>query len=192
MKSGEPYNTPERRNQALSNSELLVAAGRLVPLRQGNETLIPNPYTAPTADAVDPSHSVIQSAKQRLSRPATALIVLASIHSVLITIPIVSIIFTLSQASSITRGQISVDEILALSIGAFQLTLLILIAIGAAKMGFLESYRMGRLGACLACIPFVTPFILLGLPFGIWSLVLLRQPEITAAFDAKKMNQRKT
>lgn len=49
----------------------------------------------------------------------------------------------------------------------------VLIAIGAATMGRLESYRMGMVGMVLASIPIVSPFDILGIPFGIWELTAL-------------------
>jgi hypothetical protein len=35
----------------------------------------------------------------------------------------------------------------------------ILIAVGGAKMAFMESYSMARIGAALACIPLISPFV---------------------------------
>ncbi len=71
---------------------------------------------------------------------------------------------------------------LVTGIAAAQLIGLIVISIGAAKLGFLESYRMARVGSILACVPFLTPFIWLGIPFGIWALRLLADPKVRGAF----------
>jgi len=79
-------------------------------------------------------------------------------------------------------GRLSEKESLPLLIALAQFSSLIVIAIGAAKMGFLESYAMGRTAAILACLPFVTPFVFIGIPFGVWSLRLLADPEIIRAF----------
>ena len=63
---------------------------------------------------------------------------------------------------------------------------LLVIAIGGAKMAFMESYQMARYGALLSCIPVISPFVVWGIPFGIWALVLLYDPQVKAAFEAKK------
>jgi hypothetical protein len=42
---------------------------------------------------------------------------------------------------------------------------------------------MGRMAAILACIPMVSPFVIVGIPFGVWSLRLLSEPEIKQAFQ---------
>ena len=43
---------------------------------------------------------------------------------------------------------------------------------------------MGRVAAFMACIPFVTPFTVVGIPFGIWAMSLLKQPDVLAAFES--------
>jgi hypothetical protein len=46
------------------------------------------------------------------------------------------------------------------------------------------SYSSTRIGAILACIPLLSPFLILGIPFGIWALVVLNRPDIKAAFQS--------
>jgi hypothetical protein len=58
----------------------------------------------------------------------------------------------------------------------------ILIIIGAVKMKKLESYGLAMTSSILAMIPCISPCCLLGLPFGIWALVVLSKPEVKAAF----------
>lgn len=135
-----------------------------------------NPYAPPEADE-SPSIRARDVLKARVSRPATALIVMASIHSVFVAISLVSAAVIIARG-----GDINGPVVVGLTILCLQFTCLILIAIGAAKLGFLESYRLARLGSWLACIPLITPFFFLGIPFGIWSLLLLADPTIRAAF----------
>lgn len=101
---------------------------------------------------------------------------MSSIHAVIVTIQLVSAVFVYFQRLG------SGPPITLTVIAAAQLVGLIVISIGAAKLGFLESYRMARVGSILACIPFVTPFIWLGIPFGIWALRLLADSEVRGAF----------
>lgn len=102
---------------------------------------------------------------------------MASIHAVFVTIHLISAGFVYFQRVG------SGISFLVTGFAAAQLVGLIVISIGAAKLGFLESYRMARVGSILACVPFVTPFIWLGIPFGIWALRLLADPEVRGAFS---------
>lgn len=139
-----------------------------------------NPYAPPIESSLSSEEDLIESAKLRLSRPATALIIMSSIHSVFLAIPLISVFFVSWHAFS------DPSYLFLLGMNAVQFAALIFIAIGGAKMGFLESSLLAKIGAYLACIPFISPFVVLGIPFGIWSLWLLRQPEIRTAFDLKE------
>jgi hypothetical protein len=58
-----------------------------------------------------------------------------------------------------------------------------LIAFGALKMMRLESYGLAVAAAVLSVIPCLSsPCIALGVPFGIWSLFVLMEPETRSAF----------
>ncbi len=58
------------------------------------------------------------------------------------------------------------------------------IAFGAWCMRRTIHYRVAVAAAVIACIPFLTPWIVLGIPFGIWALVVLRRKDVRAAFTA--------
>ncbi len=116
--------------------------------------------------------------KSQLARPATALIVMASVQSVFASIPLVSMIFINSTSYSL--------ELFPVGLFSVQFIASVLIAIGAAKMGHLESLAMGRMAAFLACIPVASPFVVCGLPFGIWALALLAKPDVQAAFQTRR------
>lgn len=57
---------------------------------------------------------------------------------------------------------------------------------GAIDMLRLRSYRNARAAALLASIPFCSPLFFLGIPFGLWSLALLRNPMVIEAFAARR------
>jgi hypothetical protein len=57
-------------------------------------------------------------------------------------------------------------------------------------MAFLESYPLARVAALLACIPIITPFIIIGIPFGIWGLILLNDPRVKAAYESVARDKR--
>ena len=56
------------------------------------------------------------------------------------------------------------------------------ILFGALKMMRLQSYGWAMAAAILAVIPCISPCCCLGIPFGIWALVVLSKPEVKAAF----------
>jgi hypothetical protein len=60
--------------------------------------------------------------------------------------------------------------------------LAVLILLGALKMKKLESYGFAMTASIVAMIPCISPCCLLGLPIGIWSLVVLAKPEVKSAF----------
>ncbi|MCX7867344.1 DUF4339 domain-containing protein [Limisphaera sp. VF-2] len=55
------------------------------------------------------------------------------------------------------------------------------VAYGAVQMLKLRSYGWSMAASILALIPCTSPCCLLGLPIGIWALVVLSQPEVKAA-----------
>jgi hypothetical protein len=59
-----------------------------------------------------------------------------------------------------------------------------LIIFGALKMKNLQSYGLAMTASVIAMIPCVSPCCLIGLPAGIWALIVLLKPEVKAAFSA--------
>jgi hypothetical protein len=59
------------------------------------------------------------------------------------------------------------------------------IFVGALKMKRLESHGWAMAASILALAPCVSPCCLIGLPIGIWALVVLAKPEVKAAFQQK-------
>ena len=66
----------------------------------------------------------------------------------------------------------------ALLAPVFQLFILM----GAVKMRQLESWSSARTAAILAVIPICSPCVLLGIPFGIWALIVLNNPQVRSEF----------
>ena len=54
---------------------------------------------------------------------------------------------------------------------------------GSIGMLKFNRYDKARAAAIVAMIPVCSPFIVLGIPFGIWAFMLLRKPEIKARFQ---------
>jgi hypothetical protein len=134
-----------------------------------------NPYS-PSATGLPPVETNRDSAwaKQRLSGPCTALVVMASIHSVLDSIAVV--------------GYLGLD-IVGVVVWSSLMLLHILQSIGAAKMGHLESRNLGMFAAVTACIPFASPLFVWGIPFGIWAWRLMLIPDIQRAFESERLKR---
>jgi hypothetical protein len=56
------------------------------------------------------------------------------------------------------------------------------VALGAVSMIRLKSYRSAYTAAILSIIPVCSPCFLLGIPFGIWAIVVLNRPEVKKRF----------
>jgi hypothetical protein len=134
-----------------------------------------NPYSPPT-QPIESELDLVARARRELGRPATAIIVMASIHSVFDSLPLVNYaIMSISGARLYSGTEWLIPTFLLFCVHVFQ-------SICGAKM-VLESRWMGYVGAILVCIPFLSPFVFLGIPFGIWALVLLQQEHIRLAFE---------
>lgn len=69
--------------------------------------------------------------------------------------------------------------------GLFQLAVFVgtgLVTYAAIQMLRGRQYRMCIVGACAAIIPFLSPCLFYGFPFGIWALVILLRQDTRAAF----------
>jgi hypothetical protein len=131
------------------------------------------------------------SARQRVSGPATGLLITGIIGIVVQGIGLVMNLAGVGAAAvqpppapgapdfqwqAYTHGPIAITSaIIGLVIG-------IVIVMGALKMKNLQSYGLAMTSSILAMIPCISPCCLLGLPIGIWSVVVLSKPEVKSAF----------
>ena len=72
----------------------------------------------------------------------------------------------------------------AIGMGSSFLGLLVAIFIiyAALKMKDLKQWNLSVVASVLAMIPCISPCCIIGLPIGIWSLVVLMRPDVKAAF----------
>ncbi|MEM9586402.1 MAG: hypothetical protein AAGA03_03900 [Planctomycetota bacterium] len=134
-------------------------------------TTEPNPYTPPpmaSCDSEDPDVT------KRLSRPATAIIIMSSVHSV------IDVILIVDQVFVFLRNGTSV----MLWVGLVLLLIHLVQCIGAAQMAHRKSYRWAKASMGLSCVPFISPLGYLGIPFGFWGLVLLGREDYRALFSS--------
>ena len=88
---------------------------------------------------------------------------------------------------ALARGNQSMPNMMSGGIGAvfsvIGLIMSVVVFMGASKMKNAESYGFAMAAAIISMIPCVSPCCLLGLPLGIWALVVLMKPEVKAAFQ---------
>ncbi|HPM84681.1 MAG TPA: hypothetical protein PLF81_28445 [Candidatus Anammoximicrobium sp.] len=77
--------------------------------------------------------------------------------------------------NSVSGGIGIVGSLIGLAVG-------VVILLGALKMKSLTSYGFAMASAVLAMIPCVSPCCLVGLPIGIWAVVVLNDPAVKSAF----------
>ena len=58
----------------------------------------------------------------------------------------------------------------------------IVIIMGALKMKNLQSYGFAMAAAIIAAVPCVSPCCLIGLPVGIWAVMVLNDPYVKQSF----------
>jgi hypothetical protein len=131
----------------------------------------------------------MNSVRDKLRRPAIALILVGAINAFL------GVLFILSALVAFVKGPAgrlleNEDEKLGYIFGSVFWPTLGLISIlasplviyGAIQMFRVRRYSMARLAAILALIPVTSVCCISGIPVGIWALIVLSQPEVRAAF----------
>lgn len=142
-----------------------------------------------------------ETAMQRIKVPAVALMVVSILNIILALWSLGEMIFfspNLQQLNSaleqLNNPQIEqfVQKMLHLMYGPlgivnilFELAVSVLILAGAKKMKSLQGYQFSLAVAGLSMVPCLTPCcgFLLGLAFGIWSLAVLRRPDVKSHFS---------
>jgi hypothetical protein len=141
-----------------------------------------NPYESPQSRYGGQPDAEIAA---RVSGPATGLMVTAGIG---IVIQVLGIAANLAGVGmGMAGGQ---DEAVpamfsgAMGVvsGVVGIVVGVIVFLGAQKMKALESYGFALTAAILAMVPCVSPCCLIGLPIGIWALVVLNDANVKAAF----------
>lgn len=131
----------------------------------------PNPYESPAAvDQFTPEQLVAIRRKQLqlwLAVPSLAFIFLGLAQAAC------ALAFTVACVSQIFSGEKEVFQLLLVSLadGLFMLA----VAWAGYRMHQLRSIVFVRGISLACCIPILTPFCLLGIPFAMWALIVLSQ-----------------
>jgi hypothetical protein len=146
-----------------------------------------NPYQSPAAASYLPPGQLDALSLQKVSGPATALLVTA-ILAMILHVVLMGLGFL--QVGMGPRMQLGRADVLPMMIGGgvniveriFHLILATVILFGALKMKKLESFGFAMAAAIIAMVPCISPCCLLGLPFGIWALTVLNDPAVKGSF----------
>jgi len=153
-----------------------------------------NPYASPTSSTTTAGPPLVYGdlqmyAASRVAGPATALIVVMAIG---IALAIVGMAFSLLAVGIAEFGPggpgpqgpfpMIFSGGMNAVLGALEVIIGIIIIVGALKMKRLESYGFAMAAAVLSMIPYLSPCCCLGLPFGIWAIVVLSDGQVRAAF----------
>ena len=131
----------------------------------------------------------MSEAKQRLKTAAIGLIAVGLMNALSGFILILGTLLRLVRPARIEfeseaerMGYLASGVVLPL-LGLITIVLSPLIVYGAVQMLKARRHGMARLAAILSLIPLSSCCFVLGIPVGIWSLIVLRQPEVRATFN---------
>ena len=130
----------------------------------------------------------VAAATEQVNGPAIGLIVTASLNLLLSLLRILGALVGFGMSNMQHTGNRDLDRIISMSgaiggfFGAVGVLCAIVILMGGIKMRKLENRGLSLTAAILAVIPCTSPCCLVGIPLGIWALVVLAKPEVKSAF----------
>jgi hypothetical protein len=129
----------------------------------------------------------VEYAINKVSGPAVALIIVTTIGLITIILCIAFDCFLLAGGlDHLNRNRIQEQrpQILVRVVwSVFILASNIVTIIGAYKMKQLQNPSLAYTACILSVIPFLGPCCIFGIPFGIWGLVAMSDPEVKRAFS---------
>jgi len=142
---------------------------------------------APGPAPIAPIQPVVPTGgTDQVNGPAVGLIVVAILG---LLGQLTSLIFHLVGSSFMSANQPGVPPWAAMLSGPIGIAsniigivMSVVVILGALKMKKLENYGLAMAATIIAMIPCISPCCLLGLPIGIWALVVLLKPEVKSAF----------
>ncbi len=135
----------------------------------------PNPYASPAPQADS------GSSENPLLFPAIVLLILSLMFVLLIVVsipPQIPRIRAIDTSTPEGAGEM-LGTIMTLTMWPL---MNIAIALGAISMVRLKSYRSAYTAAIFSVIPVCSPCFVLGIPFGIWAIVVLNRPVVKNRF----------
>jgi hypothetical protein len=135
-----------------------------------------NPYASPA-----PAPQAASSTHNPIRFLAIVLLILSLLTVLLIVASLPRQIVRIRAIDSSTPG--GSGELLGSIVSLIVWPLMNLaIALGAISMIRLTSYRSAYTAAIASLVPVCSPCFVLGIPFGIWAIVVLNRPEVRQRF----------
>jgi tRNA A-37 threonylcarbamoyl transferase component Bud32 len=138
------------------------------------ETIASGPAEAPPPIAASRAADAWEAARRVVKGPSTGLLVTGIFNWLLMPIYVMAGLYLMGRTGTVVTFPIAMVLLVAAS--SF-------LIFAALKMKALEAYRVAVIGSIVAVV--VTPGNLIGLPFGIWSLVVLTRRDVREAFQQK-------
>jgi hypothetical protein len=133
--------------------------------------------------------SVAPVSADAVSAPAVCLIVLGAFNLLLVIVRALAMVFGLAQQNmgggmspEMQKMFLAMSGTAGVAAVVFGVIGALVILFGGIKMKKLESYNLSMAAAIIAMIPCLSACCILGIPLGIWALVVLMKPEVKAAF----------
>lgn len=152
-----------------------------------------NPYRTPETETtrIHESTPVQEPYEQgKVSAAATSLIIVAAVSLLFfLGAAAVGLAMLVSgvAAELPTREGALIDRetsiVIRLCFSAVIVMCQFVILIGAINMKKMRNLQLATVAAILSCVPCVSPCYFLGIPFGIWALTVLGDPEVKEAFE---------
>lgn len=150
-----------------------------------------NPYAAPAAMGTGSQQGSRAEALSKTKVCAIFLFIITGfsvVHHLFVGISTVAVLAMNPGAMQGMNGPQGAEQmgqvVGGLAGGTIGIVMDVLLILGAYHLMNLKKYSLAMTGAIIACIPCCGPCFVLGIPFGIWALVLLNNPEIKPHFEA--------
>jgi len=146
----------------------------------------PNAYRTPRAGGPPSRGGGGGSASAEVQSPATGLMVTGIIGGVFALLGLLMNIFGAGLGTMMEEGQEQFVQMLSGGLGIVQSLIGLVVAgfifYAAQQMKNLENWGLAMGGSIVAMVPCVSPCCIIGLPIGIWCVVVLNKDYIKNAF----------
>ena len=148
---------------------------------------LPPPSLAGAAPPIPPG----TYPSQLVTGPGIFLAIIGALGFALHVLGLLSHVLGWTVARTQSTGNPQWDDVMSLMAGGIgaavevlALGMSVLVGIGGLRMTKLQNYGLCMTASVIAMVPCFSPCCCLGLPAGIWALVVLSKPEVKAAFES--------
>lgn len=150
----------------------------------------PNPYSSPVMGRYS-SPQKTSSVQGQLVGPAVGMITasgmsllvgLAYVVRLLVTFAFTGSAAQLNTVPEVVVGGIMTAMVIWIAFTIIWLAISTITLIGSIKILFRSNYRLAKTASILSLVP-CTPCFIIGIPFGIWGLIVLSDPTVKQAFN---------